>query len=159
MRTLIYKRTHPGDPDPEGRFGIRDCMGQVRNWDFDAVIGVGGSGAEASFHGIDGKVNWIGIGPHKAMSTAGHGPVLTFDHFLLFESSGPELCDIAPTLANRLYGRNVRVLLHDLSPPERKEVSRILALAAEARPSARGPERHHRRVKATKARGRGRCRC
>ena len=42
MRTLIYKRTHPGDPDEKGRFGICDCMGRVRAWDFEAVIGVGG---------------------------------------------------------------------------------------------------------------------
>ena len=39
MRTLIYKRTHPGDPDAKGRFGIYDCMGRVRAWDFEAVIG------------------------------------------------------------------------------------------------------------------------
>ena len=32
MRTLIYKRTHSGDPDPtSGRFGVRDCMGKVRD--------------------------------------------------------------------------------------------------------------------------------
>jgi len=24
-RTLVYKRTHSGDPDPAGRFGIHDC--------------------------------------------------------------------------------------------------------------------------------------
>lgn len=37
MRTLIYKRTHVGDPDPGGRFGIHDCMGQVRNRDFEVL--------------------------------------------------------------------------------------------------------------------------
>ena len=64
MRTLIYKPTHPGDPDRQGRFGIEDCMGHVRRWGFEAVIGVGGIGAESRSHGRDGKVNWIGIGPH-----------------------------------------------------------------------------------------------
>ncbi len=40
MRTLIYKRTHSGDPDPEtGVFGNHDCMGRVKDWQFDAVIG------------------------------------------------------------------------------------------------------------------------
>ena len=39
MRTLIYKRTHPGDPGPEGQFGIHGCMGQVRTWGFEAVVG------------------------------------------------------------------------------------------------------------------------
>jgi hypothetical protein len=46
MRTLIYKRTHHGDPDPAGRFGIHDCMGRVRTWSLEAVIGVGGIGAD-----------------------------------------------------------------------------------------------------------------
>lgn len=88
MRTLIYKRTHPGDPDAEGRFGIQDCMGRVRTWGFDAVIGVGGIGAEPESHGLARKVNWIGIGPHKRVETGKRGPVVTFDHFLLFESDG-----------------------------------------------------------------------
>jgi hypothetical protein len=39
MRILTYKRTHVGDPDQDGRFGIYDCMGRVRNYPFDAVIG------------------------------------------------------------------------------------------------------------------------
>jgi hypothetical protein len=32
MRTLIYKRTHPGNPDRKGRFGIEDwmCRGAAR---------------------------------------------------------------------------------------------------------------------------------
>jgi len=37
MRTLIYKRTHPGDPDREGRFGIHGCMGRVRTWRFGGI--------------------------------------------------------------------------------------------------------------------------
>ena len=46
-RTLIYKRTHTGDPDPKaGVFGNNDCMGTVRKRDFDAVIGIGGIGPE-----------------------------------------------------------------------------------------------------------------
>ena len=35
MRILTYKRTHTGDPDPSGRFGIYDCMGHVRDYDCD----------------------------------------------------------------------------------------------------------------------------
>ncbi len=66
MRTLRYKRTHSNDPDPKtGVFGNRDCMGQVRAWDFDAVIGVGGVGDEPKRHGIAGRLTWIGIGPQK----------------------------------------------------------------------------------------------
>jgi hypothetical protein len=65
MRSLIYKRTHPGDPDAEGRFGIHGCTGQVRAWRFEAVIGIGGTGPEPRSYGLAGKVNWIRIGPHK----------------------------------------------------------------------------------------------
>src|SRR4051812_45820013 len=47
MRTLVYKRTHSGDPDPKmGVFGNHDCMGEVRAWPFDAVIGIGGVGQQ-----------------------------------------------------------------------------------------------------------------
>jgi hypothetical protein len=135
MRTLIYKRTHPGDPDRQGRFGIEDCMGQVRTWDFEAVIGVGGIGVEPRSHGLDGKVNWIGIGPHR-VGAARRGPVLTFDHFWLRESKGPSFSDLAPRLAARLYSRNVRVVRDRLDDEERREVERILALAKDAAPSS-----------------------
>src|SRR5437867_10741882 len=42
LQILTYKRTHNGDPDVYGCFGIHDCMGSVRDLPFDAVIGVGG---------------------------------------------------------------------------------------------------------------------
>ena len=141
MRTLIYKRTHPGDPDREGRFGIHGCMGPVRTWPFDAVIGVGGISAEPESYGLAGKVNWIGIGAHKMGAVDEHGwPVVTFDHFRLFGadgSRGPSFLKLAPQLADRmLYSGNVRVLMNDLNEVERREVKQILALAKRARPSS-----------------------
>ena len=66
MPVFIYKRTHTGDPDKNGCFGIEDCMGEKRSWEYDAVIGIGGRGAEAESYGIDRKVNWIGIGRIKS---------------------------------------------------------------------------------------------
>ena len=43
LKILVYRRTHTGDPSREtGECGIHDCMGQVRDWAFDAVIGIGG---------------------------------------------------------------------------------------------------------------------
>jgi hypothetical protein len=110
-------------------------MGQVRTWDFEAVIGVGGIGAEPRSHGLDGKVNWVGIGPHR-IGTARRGPVLTFDCFCLFESKGPSFSELAPRLAARMYSRNVRVVRDRLDDQERREVERILALARDAGPSA-----------------------
>lgn len=133
-RVLIYKRTHHGDPDKHGRFGINDCMGRVRARMFGAVIGVGGIGAEPQRAGIAGKVNWIGIGPHKRPGL--RGPIVTFDHFIDFGIKGPELASIAPRLAARIYGRNVRSLNYVVEN-RKDEVARILRLAEEAPPSAR----------------------
>jgi hypothetical protein len=136
MRTLVYKRTHPGDPNSRGHFGNEDCMGRVRSWDFDSVIGVGGLGAESSSHDLDYKVNWIGIGPRKRPRHQGRGPVVAFDHFVLFENEGPDFATLAPRLTRRLFEDNVRVLLHDVDSHEQKEIKRILRLAADAPASA-----------------------
>lgn len=157
MRTLIYKRTHTGDPDRNGWFGIHDCMGRVRTWDFDAVIGVGGMGAEPISHGIDDRVTWIGIGAHKIEAIGGRGPLVIFDHFRLFDATGPSFSGNAPVLARRLYGNNVRVLLDDLNENEREEVARILELARSAtgsrsRPALERGKKH--RCRATSARRR-----
>jgi hypothetical protein len=65
MHILTYKRTHIGDPDSNGCFGINGCMGRVRGFNFDAVIGVGGIGWEPKSYGIDKKINWIGFKPYK----------------------------------------------------------------------------------------------
>ena len=138
MRTLIYKRTHRGDPDTEGRFGIHDCMGRVREWSFDAVIGVGGIGVKPESQGLARKVNWVGIGSHKRAVAGKPGLIVTFDHFLLFESDGPSFPELAPNLANRMYSKNVRLLIDDLDPVECAEVENILALAKDTPPSPTG---------------------
>jgi len=139
MRTLIYKRTHPGDPDETGQFGVYDCMGRVRTWEFDAVIGVGGQGAEPRKHKLDGKVNWIGIGPRRGRWHK-RGPIITFDHFYFRGSNGPDFEKLAPSLAERIYSKNVRVVMDYLSAEEQKEVSKILVLARREPPShGRGP--------------------
>ena len=136
MRILVYKRTHNGDPDRDGCFGIHDCMGVVRKRDFDGVIGVGGIGPEANANGIAGKVNWIGIGPHKT-ETQKRGPHVTFDHFLDFGTDGPDFLDMAPTLANRMYSQNVRHVMDDLDEDEYAEVMELLKLAEHAPPSTK----------------------
>lgn len=134
VRTLVYKRTHNGDPDAEGRFGIHDCMGQVRGYGYEAVIGVGGIGEEPEGWGIAGKVNWIGIGPHKA-EVGKRGPLVTFDHFLQFGVDAPGFLDLAPKLADRMYANNVRLVMNDVSREEQKEIDAMLALAKDAPPS------------------------
>ena len=91
MRTLIYKRTHCGDPDPNtGVFGNKDCMKSIRERQFDAVIGIGGIGQEPKGYGIDGKLNWIGIGPSSHGRHAKSGSRrLIFRRFKHFGQAGP----------------------------------------------------------------------
>lgn len=136
MRTLIYKRTHCGDPDPEaGIFGNNKCMGQVRGWSFDAVIGVGGIGREPQKNCIARKLTWVGIGPHKTGDP--RRPCVTFDHFLYYGKQGPLLETLAPALAKHMYDGYVRVMIRDSSSPdqESQEVKRILNLAGNEPPS------------------------
>lgn len=130
MRTLIYKRTHSDDPDRNtGVFGNEDCMGPVRGWSFDAVIGVGGIGRESQKNCIAKKLTWVGIGSHKNMKDDLLHPLVTFDHFLYYGENGPLLETLAPELASHIYGKNVRVILDSLSENELLEVDKILDLA------------------------------
>ena len=136
MRILIYKRTHRGDPDANGIFGINGCMGVVRDFHYDAVIGVGGIGAEPRAHNIAGKVNWVGIRPRKFPARDGR-TLVAFDHFLFYDTAGPDFVSVAPTLATRIYRDNVRILLDDLNSTERKEAIAIMNRAYSA-PRSRG---------------------
>ena len=140
MRILTYKRTHIGDPDPTGRFGIYDCMGRIRLLDFDAVIGVGGVGAEPRSYGIDRKVNWVGVGATKQRYPGRAGVVVTFEEFRLLEEQGPPLEELAPVLAKRMYEGRARILLDGYTPEEEAEAEAIIewALSQPPRPYRRG---------------------
>lgn len=139
MRILVYKRTHPGDPDENGCFGANDCMGAVRGRDFDAVIGIGGIGREARSHGIDRKLNWIGIGPRFGPRYR-RGPLVSFEHFQYFGTTGDRFRLWAPLLARRIYGQGLRHLMSDsMSELERQEIESILRLARDAPPSRKVP--------------------
>jgi hypothetical protein len=135
LKTLVYKRTHRGDPDESGCFGIQDCMGRVRSYDFDAVIGVGGISSQPRAQGIAEKINWIGLGARKRPHAKRKGPLVTFDHFCLYEERGKKLHKVARNLAKHLYSKNARVLLN-FTPREQKEIDRILNMAKNARRSA-----------------------
>jgi len=135
MNILVYKRTHVGDPGPDGCFGVYDCMGVVRDRDYDAVIGVGGIGPDAQFHGIAGTVNWIGVGPHKTYTLGKRGPEVTFDRFVYYGCDGVDFTQYAPILAKRMYDQNVRSILQGLSDIEHAEALAIVAMADDAPPS------------------------
>ncbi len=143
LQVLVYKMTHPGDPEPNAgeRFnapawGRQDCMGEIRARSCDAVIGVGGIGREPKSHSMDGKVQWIGIGPRPWPSgPRRRGPVLTFDRYLWFGVNGPSFTELAPHLAARLLVEDAPRHVMSFSAEERQEVSRILGLARDADPS------------------------
>jgi hypothetical protein len=126
MRILIYKRTHTGDPNSAGKFGINGCMGLVRSWNFDAVIGVGGYGSEPRSYGIEGRVNWVGLNPTWTSHPQGHGLLVTFEWFSLYEDKGPMLHQLAPLLARRMYEKKARVLFKSYSPQEKAEAEVLI---------------------------------
>src|SRR5205814_1927135 len=99
-KALVYKRTHTGDPDTSGTFGCHDCMGKVRGYKFDAVIGVGGKRPDHGSEDTALKINWIGISPVPAKvrrpdGKEFRGPWVTFECFRLWEETGPHLNEIA----------------------------------------------------------------
>lgn len=81
--------THLGDPNEQGCWGCCNCMGIKRSYKYNAVIGVGGVGAEP--YGFGGKLKWIGIGPHKTPVAGKSGPEVTFDHFRDFGTKGRKI--------------------------------------------------------------------
>lgn len=126
MRILTYKRTHVGDPDRAGRFGVHGCMGNVRSWEFDAVIGIGGIGNEPQSHGIAGRVTWVGRQPKKQVNASGSGQLVTFESFILLDTKGPLLSDIAPYLARRMYEGRVRTLIDGYSSDEQADAEHVI---------------------------------
>lgn len=115
-RILVYRRTHTGDPNKDGRFGCNNCMGRVRDWGYDAVIGIGGKSPDKGYEGITEKITWIGIGPKpedpaqedkdRVMQwdeVFGITKIYTFDKFALFDESGPSLKKYAPNLYQYMF--------------------------------------------------------
>lgn len=125
---LIYKRTHKGDPCKKGIFGINNCMGSVRGWKYNAVIGIGGKRPWKMDKDIAYKINWIGITPYKHQTN-----VITFEHFCLYEEDGVLLEEIAPKLHNYMYSQPTSpqrfVKSTSLSKDIREEINSILKMA------------------------------
>src|SRR2546421_700736 len=135
MGTLIYKRTHSGDPDPDsgvfGSSGDRGCMGQVRGYQYDSVIGIGGISSWPQREGIAGRLTWVGLDAHKSGDPT--CPLVTFDHFLYCGGKGDLVRNIAPRLYERIYPRKVRLIMSDsLTDAELAEVRAILRRASNA---------------------------
>lgn len=148
-RVLLYKRTHIGDPNADGCFGINDCMKSIRNWRFDAVIGIGGirpnrddrqRGHKNS--ALVRKINWIGIGRKDGRRIPGYkGPLLYFRKFKLFGNDGtqgPFFAKHAPKLAHRMYDLKHpprQLLIDKTMRNEWTEIEKVLELARRAESS------------------------
>jgi hypothetical protein len=134
MVTLVYKMTHKGDPDPHlGHWGVEDCMGRVRAFKYDAVIGIGGRSWWTNQTNRAGEVIWIGIGPQKKSVQGRRGPMVTFAHFLPFKEGELTLGSIAPKLDKAIHHH--RFKLSGFSPSEQQEIEHLLKLAKNAKPS------------------------
>lgn len=134
MATLVYKMTHSGDPDSNlGCWGVSDCMGQVRGYGFDAIIGIGGRSWWSSEISREGELIWIGVDPQEVASGK-RGPKLAFVHFRYFQGGEKMLSEIAPMLDRAM--RNCRFMLYGFSPAQEREIKAILKLAKRAKPSA-----------------------
>ncbi len=135
MVTLVYKMTHKGDPDPDlGCWGVEDCMGQVRSFKFDAVIGVGGRSWWTNQTNRAGEIIWIGLGPKQKSAYGKRGPEVRFAHFRYFEEGELPLREFAPRLDKAIH--KCRFKLRGFSQSEQQEIERILELAKDAKASA-----------------------
>jgi hypothetical protein len=139
LNTLVYKRTHTGDPGKLGIFGIHDCMGRVRRLPFDAVIGVGGKRPDRGSEDIARKITWIGINPCKteapfcqrANILRLRGPLVAFEYFVLLDEGGPDLEKSAPKLSKHMFKDDKHfVMSRSLRSEDMKEeVQKILRWA------------------------------
>lgn len=135
-RILIYKRTHTGDPNESGLFGCNDCMGSVRDWSFNHVIGIGGVSPWPGDEGIAKKVNWVGISRKACgVSPKGHA-IWAFERFILLNEHGPLLQSDYPLLYGHMLKTNRRVIISDsVFEDMYAELKAILHLAHDAPPS------------------------
>lgn len=133
METLIYKRTPRGDPNESGVWGVYNCMGQVRGWNFDAVIGIGGKSPSRGHEAIAYRINWIGINPEKRTKAGFEGVLVTFEYFVLYdaEGRGPKLKKVAPKLFKRIFESKSWRLQKSRSLPNdiQAEITKLLKLA------------------------------
>jgi hypothetical protein len=136
MKVLIYKRTHKGDPDKRGIFGNQDCMGRIRSWNYDAVIGIGGNSPWKEDTEIRRKINWIGLEPKKIPSKRKRGNYVVFSHFELYEEKGGNIMDKFPNLFEYMYGSRKRFdMSSNLSKDVFEEVEQILESIKNSPPS------------------------
>jgi hypothetical protein len=130
-RVLIYKRNHTGDPDQYGTFGYGDCMGRIRGYAYDAVIGIGVTNPWAGHEDIADRITWVGVGPQQVgIHPARNAPLIRFQRWNVFDAKGKDLKDFAPRLAEYYYAKHRRYFFSDgLHENIQRDIARILRLA------------------------------
>jgi hypothetical protein len=106
-------------------------MGPIRLRDYDAVIGIGGAGAEPQGWGIAGKITWIGI---KRTSRYG---IVRFENFCSFGNNGPLVRDKLPTLVRRMKKARHRMI------QDEDEIDRFVEEVAGNAPASRDYDGSH----------------
>ena len=136
MTIFIYKRTRKHDPDENGKFGVHDCMGRLRNVNYDAVIGIGAVTAKKDDIGIKGKINWAGLGPKMIPNPGKRSDAVIFAHFKLYDEKGADIKTKYPNLYNYMYKSRCRfVKRSDFPPKVQQELDQIISLIKKCPPS------------------------
>ena len=108
-------------------------MGQVRGWNFEAVIGIGGKSPSRGHEAIAYRINWIGINPEKRTKAGFEGVLVTFEYFVLYdgEGQGPKLKKLAPKLFKCVFeSKSWRLQkAHSLPNDIQAEITKLLKLA------------------------------
>src|SRR6516164_556612 len=107
-------------------------MGQVRGYNFKAVIGIGGTGIQAKRAGIAERLTWIGVSPKPVGYHEDGYPVLAFTRYWYKREKGPLLNKVAPCLARRMYANDLHFVIDDFSEDEMKDIKRLLRRAKSA---------------------------
>ena len=129
MNILIYRRTHHGDPCECGIFGIRTCMKQVRSWNYNMVIGIGGK----TFKGQTGMITWVGAFPIKEDASVWkkrgrRGPRVKFKYFKFMKKP---LKKVSKKLHNYIFNKGKiphAGYLKDIDPKVEKFVKKTFSI-------------------------------
>jgi len=105
-------------------------MKGVREWDYGAVIGVGGVSREPVSLEINEKVNWVGIGPIRLGKARDGYCIIAFERFYLRDADGPDFYELAPKIAKQFFGRKARRMIVNS-----EDVKDVLALAKRSKSS------------------------
>jgi hypothetical protein len=118
--------------------------------------------AEPRRHGLAGKINWIGIDPiFDSRDPDSRARRVRFRHFWYRGEDGPPLDGKYRALADRMYDKNVRLIMHSPSPAGGlldQDVKKVLQLAKGA-PRSKQLAKRDSRISSGKCQPKSRVSC